>query len=622
MGRGDLILLTLPLVTVFLHLCSGVPSHLHSSKRRVCYDRDLIQDKGEFRVFGVLSKKSDLQIEEVFPFNSALLPRDPRELVSTPALEMYLRSNGDLLKRQCDFVNNQPLATIHSKRVPFYRTSDMLNTRPSPAVELELGCEVITSGKCPGSVECTIEIKEKDKEVKKTTFTIKRKAKRCKIYLQKLFTGTDVKYEDTFMYVAFGTISFSKDLHDCSMTVPKDSRSPLIAKCTRDASCHSAILQSARSYLDDFTEKCDHAAGRCGISGNMYGECWFLSTSVFYKILEVYFNRGKLNSWATASEVTGPEVFEFLKGKDGIQEVYEDIFDMSSKGPGRDSDSSVNILGVNEGKFFGFMEYLREISFDWTADLMEDRTTYHAKDDLETCYSLGMILERLKSHYTQNVKSKCGQNMMKAMIIGVGFPCMTSVDEEPTSSSPQSPLPSRAVASISEDFEVDFYSNHFILLVEFPDGSVIGFNSADVGLILYKSFDEFWDVHSAPRFYEETFQPELNDKFLFASSFVVKGWRDVLSNFLDEGADVNDLMELKHDYLTYKREVTRRLQKFREVFTKLHEKAFYGFQYDKDDTQGFEPRSRRSIIQSFCNDFRTWSKTSSVSKEPLPYTLE
>ena len=39
---------------------------------------------------------------------------------------------------------------------------------------------------------------------------------------------------------------------------------------------------------------------------------------------------------------------------------------------------------------------------------------------------------------------------------------------------------------------ISFYGNHYVLLVQFPDGTVVGFNSGDVGLIFYKNFEEFW----------------------------------------------------------------------------------------------------------------------------------
>ena len=67
---------------------------------------------------------------------------------------------------------------------------------------------------------------------------------------------------------------------------------------------------------------------------------------------------------------------------------------------------------------------------------------------------------------------------------------------------------------------ISFYGNHYVLLVQFPDGTVVGFNSGDVGLIFYKNFEEFWEVHRELKFYEESVEPPKGSKFFFGTSLL------------------------------------------------------------------------------------------------------
>ena len=646
-----------PLVIVLLQICGKTcegSSDFYDSKKKLCYRFSLsrtrplpllwslhtpAQDKSSFRLFGILSKKRDLQIDEVYPFNSATLP-NAGLFGSLKSFDQFMAFNKNLINRQVHFLHNQQLPTVNDDSLPFFEISDMDNADINKIVakeRLPLRCEQSRHGPCGTAFSCMIEFPPRfvprgmDDEQRlngQPTFLIPKKERHCTIYLKRL----DVKYvpenadderllgeEGVFMYVAYSTRAFGDE---SVQSLPSDLINPTvissyIKRCTMDVKCHPFLLDSVRSSSANYGDRCDHSKenklGCCRISGNPFGECELLSRAMLYKVFEVYFHKGKSNSWARADALSGEEVFSFLTGEHGVVELYQDLI---AKGKDENGGDLVGLKICNDINFFDFMVYLRAGNTQWLQTGSFDQFSYH-EQDARICYPLTSVLPKIRNRMEAAMRQlHCRGNEVKAMIIGFGEPCITSTKSVDTKSPwnldqkwlPVSDVFDKAAALAGmPTVNTAFYANHYVMLVAFPDGSVIGYNNGDVGLVYYTSFAEFWEIHSKERLYEETVLHDRGDKFFFGSSFVGSVDSYFRESFEHPGRSPEEILKLKDKYMSHKQRALQILADGRVQYAqKLGEPLSYG--YVKADY---------STIELVCSDFRGFMKRDAL--QSLPY---
>ena len=150
MGTIHLFRLVL-LASVFWELCEAGNTRHYDSQKILCYNcgRDSPSEVGErVKIFGILSKRSELEIYHVYPFNSAPLPEDKRIFSSRLFLQEYLQKNEQLLQLQSSFLGSDKLSTVNSDKIPFYHAGDMPKVSRMPRQSFTLNCRM-------GGVNCS-----------------------------------------------------------------------------------------------------------------------------------------------------------------------------------------------------------------------------------------------------------------------------------------------------------------------------------------------------------------------------------------------------------------------------------------------------------------------------------
>ena len=294
MGNTAHLLLLVFLVGVLGNLCAGGNTCPYDSKKKLCYGFEKKLDASkEAKIFGVLSKQSNLEIHHVYPFNSASLPKDERVFSSSLFLQEYLQKNKELLQQQRSFLDSNELSTVNSNKIPFYHAEDMPKPSRDPRQSFALNC-VTLHRHCQQVVQCKVHSPEDGVDVGQALFYIKPIRKTSRVYLTKL----KMKYQEMFMYVGYGRLGFQDASAGCLTEYEDDANLQFLSECTRDSVCHSLVVQGLRPYAQDFSTKCDHEGGCCRLAGNPLGECGSFALQVFYKILELYAYRGESTSWA------------------------------------------------------------------------------------------------------------------------------------------------------------------------------------------------------------------------------------------------------------------------------------------------------------------------------------
>ena len=600
------VLLVANLIVTLIHLHDG--AKCIQDKKKICYEssignniRMITTHQQKIKLFGVLLSSADAKIEQLHPFSTPPLP-NPRAFGSRTAIQNYFTNYFDLIKKQYHLLTSPKISSVFSSQLRFPFDEGLTG-----ALVFGLHCNGRAEAGPAVDITCRITLPELDgQETRHVTFQIHNKAKFCKVYLKNL----GVMFKEKHLYVVYGSFLLGEEMdHFVSQGSAAAAsstlrRSQFLVKCTEDTKCHPLLLNSIRGHISNLQDKCDHDIGCCKIAGNPYAECRSFAKVVFYKMLQIYYSRGTPYAWAKATDVSGRDMFRFLVGDEGIHEIYQDVIEKDEKKLSEDGteDVLVRMAPLVLRTSFDFQTYVIRNHFNWFDPRIQRKKRYFENEDRQVCFSLPALLQKLKKRIEEAIRQDCNPDQLKAISIGVSAPCITNKINPSEEGMEWLQLQDLFDAQ-GEIYSL--YRNHFVLLTQFPDGSVIGFNSGDVGLIFYNNFDEFWDVHLTPRLYEEVFG--LNkDKFFIGTSMgsINNQIKEALE---DKGMTMRKVEKVKELYSSFKKSQLSFLTDAREKFVATKGDAFYGF---INDYQRDPPDSQFDLQ---CFDFGGWEKPGYVN---------